>query len=458
MSDALQERRHTQMDNLGYKQELKRVLTFKDILIFGIVFINPLAPFALYGVINNKTNGHMALAYLIGMFAMIFTAYSYGKMAGAFPVAGSSYTYVERVINPQVGFLTGWMMFLDYVLLPLQINIVAAIYAHALIPAIPNWIWVIIFSAFIAAVNYLGVQVTARVDTIIAIFSFACLITFVGAAVHAVIGGVGTGTLFYAKAIYNSSTAAPGCIISGVGTAALSFLGFDAVTTLAEESVNPSKDIGRAAILTCLIGGAIFILQAYVGALVWPDYTTYPNVDSAFIYIIEKVGGSALVVFCSTAFIVALVAGGVAAQAGAVRLLYGMGRDNVIPNKIFAHLSPKYKTPIYNIIIMSAVSIVGAWILSLETASDLVCFGAFIGFMFVNLSVLVHFYIRKRERKGMKFIWNLVFPVLGFLICFYIWINMSKISKIVGFSWMAIGIVYSIMKTNSYKGKLRSVK
>lgn len=452
---TLQEQRQIQDGNLGYKQELKRVLTFKDILIFGIVFLNPIAPFALYGVINHKTGGHMALAYLIGMIAMIFTAYSYGKMAGAFPVAGSSYTYVERVINPRLGSITGWMMFLDYVLLPLQINIVAAIYANALIPSIPNWIWVIVFSVFIAVVNYLGIQATAKVDTIVAIFSFACLITFVAFAVNAVNGGAGTGTLFYSKAIYNSSTATFSCIVSGVGTAALSFLGFDAVTTLAEESVNPSKDIGRAAIMTCLIGGALFILQAYIGALVWPDYTTYPNVDSAFIFIIEKVGGHLLVVFCSVAFIVALIAGGVAAQAGAARLLYGMGRDNVIPKKVFAHLDPKHKTPIYNIIIMSIISIVGAWILSLETASDLVCFGAFIGFMFVNLSVIVHFYIKKRERTGMNFISNLVFPILGFAICFYIWINMSKVSKIVGFTWMAIGIIYVIVKSGSSKDELK---
>ncbi len=457
MSEAIESQSQVRTNNLGYKQELKRVLTFKDILIFGIVFLNPIAPFALFGVINYKTGGHMALAYFIGMIAMAFTAYSYGKMAGAFPVAGSTYTYTQRVINPYVGFITGWMMFLDYVLLPLQINIVAAIYANALIPSIPNWMWVFIFSIFIAIVNYMGIQLTAKVDIVVAIFSLACLITFVIFAVHAVNNGVGTGTLFSMKAIYNPSTSTFTGVISGVGTAALSFLGFDAVTTLAEESVNPSKDIGKAAIMTCLIGGTLFIVQAYVGALVWPNYNTYPNVDSAFIFIIEKVGGHLLVVFCSVAFIVALIAGGVVAQAGASRLLYGMGRDNVIPKKVFAYLDPKHKTPVYNILIMSIISILGALILNLETASDLVCFGAFIGFMFVNLSVLVHFYIRKKERNGIKFIWNLVFPMMGFAICFYIWINMSKISKIVGFSWMAIGIIYGLVKSDLCKDVKESI-
>lgn len=451
MIEAIREDVQSQDNNLGYKQELKRVLTFKDILIFGIVFLNPIAPFALYGVVNYKTGGHMALAYFIGMVAMIFTAYSYGKMAGAFPVAGSTYTYTQRVINPHLGFLTGWMMFLDYVLLPLQINIVAAIYANALIPQVPNWIWVLIFSMFIAVVNYYGIQVTAKVDIIVAIFSFAALITFIIFAVKAITGGVGAGTLFSMKAIYNPNTATVPGIVGGVGTAVLSFLGFDAVTTLSEESVNPAKDIGRAAVMTCLIGGVLFILQAYIGALIWPDFTTYPNVDSAFISIIYKVGGQFLVAFCSIAFIVALVAGGIVAQAGAARLLYGMGRDNAIPRRIFAHLNAKHKTPVYNIIIMTVISIVGALILSLEVASDLVCFGAFIGFMFVNLSVLVHFYIRKKQRKGTDVIWNLIFPILGFMVCLYIWVNMSRISKIVGFSWMAVGIIYGAIKTKGFR-------
>lgn len=439
------------LDNLGYKQELKRVLTFKDILIFGIVFLNPIAPFALYGVINTKTAGHMALAYFIGMIAMIFTAYSYGKMAAAFPVAGSTYTYTQRVIGPRAGFLTGWMMFLDYVLLPLQINIVAAIYANALVPSIPRWVWVILFTIFIAAINHFGIQATAKVDIAVALISFAALIAFTAFAVNALNNGVGVGSLFSIKPIYNVETANTSLIIGGVGTAVLSFLGFDAVTTLSEESVNPSKDIGRAAVLTCIIGGVLFILQAYIGALIWPNYKTYPDVDGAFISIIDKVGGPYLVTFCSVAFIVALVAGGIVAQAGASRLLYGMGRDNVIPKEIFAHLNPTYKTPTYNILIMSVISIIGALILSLEVASDLVCFGAFIGFMFVNISVLVHFYIRKKENSGANILWNLIFPLLGFGVCLYIWVNMSKISKIVGFSWMFLGILFIFVKRDKFK-------
>ena len=232
MIEIIRDHGEVKTNNLGYAQELKRVLTFKDILIFGIVFLNPIAPFALYGVVNYKTSGHMALAYFIGMIAMIFTAYSYGKMAAAFPVAGSTYTYTQRVINPHIGFLTGWMMFLDYVLLPLQINIVAAIYANALIPQVPNWVWVLVFSIFIGIVNYYGVQLTAKINFVVAIFSFAALITFVAYAVKAITGGIGSGTLLSMKAFYNPSTATISGVLGGVGTAALSFLGFDAVTTL----------------------------------------------------------------------------------------------------------------------------------------------------------------------------------------------------------------------------------
>lgn len=441
----------TASDNLGYKQELKRVLRFKDILMFGIVFVNPIAPFAIYGVVNKTTSGHMALAYFIAMIAMIFTAYSYGKMVKAFPVAGSTYTYTQRAINPHVGLITGWMMFLDYILLPLQINIVAAIYASALLPSVPSWIWIVIFSMLIAVVNIYGIQLTAKVDKTVTIISFGALAIFLVFAVMALNKGMGAGTLFSWPAIYNQKTATTSGIVGGVGIAALSFLGFDAVTTLAEEAINPAKDIGKAAIWTCLIGGTIFILQAYVGALIWPDYTTFPNVDSAFISIIAKVGGQGLVVVCSIAFIIALVAGGVVAQAGASRLVYGMGRDEVIPKKIFAHLHPTYKTPVYNIAIMSIISLVGALILNLELASELVSFGALIGFMFVNLSVVSHYYIKNKERTGTQIISNLIAPLAGFAVCFYVWINMSSISKTVGFSWMAVGVLYAAVKTKGFK-------
>lgn len=439
------------LEQFGYQQELKRVLSFKDILIFGIVFICPIAPFSIYGIVTGMTHGHMALTYLIGMFAMIFTAYSYGRMAGEFPVAGSTYTYTQRAINPHVGFITGWMMFLDYVLIPLQINIVGAVYAQALLPSVPKWIFIILFATMISAANYFGVQVTAKINKAVIVIMFGTLIAFLMASVYALTHGVGAGTLFSLKPFYNPETFSMAAVMSGVGIAALSFLGFDAITTLSEEAINPGKDIGRAAILTCIFGATLFIIQAYFATLIWPDYTTFANLDSAFLEIATTVGGTFFSLFCSIVFIVAVLSGGVVGQAGASRLLYGMGRDGVIPNKVFGTLHPKYKTPVNNILIMYVLSIVGGMMMDLALASELVCFGAFVGFMLVNLSTFMRFYVTKKERGLTGFIRNLILPLTGFSICFYIWINMSLTAKTVGFSWLAFGIVYAAITTKGFK-------
>lgn len=443
MMDAIQ--------STGYKQELKRVLTFKDVLLFGIVFICPIAPFSIYGIVTGATQGHMALAYLIGMVAMIFTAYSYGRMAGEYPVAGSTYTYAQRTINPHIGFLTGWMMFLDYVLIPLQINIVGAIYAQALMPSVPKWVFILLFATCISGANYFGVQVTAWVNKAVTAIMFLTLGAFLVFAVNALTHGVGAGTLFSSKPFYDPSTFNLSAVMSGVGIAALSFLGFDAITTLAEESVNPKRDIGRAAILTCIFGATLFIIQAYFATLLWPDYTTFESLDSAFLSIAVLVGGETFSFICSVVFIVAVISGGIVGQAGAARLMYGMGRDGVIPEKLFGYLHPTYKTPVFNILLLFVLSIAGGMLMDLALASELVCFGAFVGFMLVNLSVMKLFFFTKKERGLVGYIRNLFLPLAGFSVCFYIWINMSQTAKMTGFAWLLIGLVYAAITTKGFK-------
>jgi putrescine importer len=171
----------------------------------------------------------------------------------------------------------------------------------------------------------------------------------------------------------------------------------------------------------------------------------------AFISVATSVSTLYLALFCSIIFIIAIVAGGIVGQAGASRLLYGMGRDRVIPGKIFAYLHPKYKTPTFNILIMFVISVVGAMILDLGFASELVCFGAFIGFMFLNISVISHYFIKKKERSGVGTLTNLIFPLLGFGFCFYIWINMSIPSKMVGVTWFVLGIIYAAITTKGFR-------
>ncbi|KMY48688.1 APC family permease [Peribacillus loiseleuriae] len=426
----------------------KRVLTLKDLVIYGIAFMTPIAPAYIYGFAAQSTGGMLPLAYLIAMVAMMFSAYSYGRMAAAFPVSGSTYTYTQRAIHPHLGFFAGWAMFMDYVLVPLIVFMVGASYANALIPSIPYWVWVFIIAGVITVVNILGIAVAAKTNQILVLFMGIVVVIFVIFCMKAIMGEGGASAVVSITPFFNSEKFVMTAIISGAAMACFSFLGFDSITTLSEESVNPQNDIWKAAILSCLIGGIIFIVQAYVAQLVWPDVNNFSSADTALFDIANVAGGAVLVTLYTVAIIVSTFTAGLTGQASASRLMFSMGRDEVLPKKFFTHLHPKYKTPIYNILLMGSISIAGALFLSIDFVAELMSFGGLTGFMFVNLSVIVYYYFRKKEKKFVRY---LVIPGLGFLICFYLFINLSPLTLKVGFIWLAIGVVYALITTKGFK-------
>lgn len=438
----------------GAVPQFKRVLTLKDLVIYGIAFMTPIAPAYIYGYAAQSTGGMLSLAYLIAMVAMLFSAYSYGKMAAAFPVSGSTYTYTQRAINPHLGFFAGWAMFMDYVLVPLIVFMVGASYANALIPSIPYWVWVLIIAGVITVVNILGIEMAAKTNQILVLFMGIVVVIFVVFCMKTIVGEDGASALVSITPFFNSDQIVVTAIISGAAMACFSFLGFDSITTLSEESVNPKNDIWKAAILSCLIGGIIFIVQAYVAQLVWPDVNNFSSADTALFDIANVAGGAVLVTLYTVAIIVSTFTAGITGQASASRLMFSMGRDEVLPKKFFTHLHPKYKTPVYNILLMCSISIVGALVLSIDFVAELMSFGGLTGFMFVNLSVIVYYYFRKKEKKFVRY---LLIPGLGFLICFYLFINLSPLTLKVGFVWMAIGFVYALITTKGFKKKPRSL-
>lgn len=440
----------TQTENMGYKQELKRVLTLKDLVIYGIAFMTPIAPAYIYGSASAITGGTLALAYIVAMVAMLFTAYSYGHMAAAFPIAGSTYSYTQRAINHNLGFFAGWAMFLDYVLVPLIVFMVGASYANAAVPGVPYVAWVFVIAAVVTVVNYFGVQIAARTNLILVGIMGAIVVVFIIVCAYAVTQGTGEAALISSKPFINPDGFSSSMLIAGGAIACFSFLGFDSITTMAEEAVNPKKDIGRAAILACVIGGGIFILQAYVAQLVWPDYTTFESADTALFEVAQLAGGAAMAGAYTFAVILSTLTAGLTGQSSAARLLFGMGRDEVLPKKFFTHLHPKYKTPVYNIIIMCIIGIIGALTMNIALVTELLNFGGLFGFMCVNLSVIVYYFIRKKEHNVIQY---LILPALGFLICFYLWIHLSTTALIVGGSWLLIGIIYAAITTKGFKTK-----
>jgi len=438
------------IEKFGYEQEFKRTLSLRDLVIFGMVFMAPVSSMTLFGIMSVTSQGHNVLAYLFAFVAMLLTALSYGKMVEAFPVAGSTYSYTQRAIDPKLGFIAGWVMLLDYFLIPMFLYVVSANFANALLPAVPFWVWILIYVVPVTLVNYRGVEVAAKVNIFMAALMVAAIIAFVIAAIHTA-SADSQVPLFNLKAIYNNETFSLSAVVAGSAMAVLSYLGFDGITTLTEEVNTSTKKIKRAILLACVLQTVLYIAVSYFGLLFTPDYAAVSNPETAFFDLASIVGGEGLQTFISFVIIVSGAATALAGQSSASRLLYGMGRDKLLPAKVFSHLHPQYKTPSYSIIFMGVIGCVGAMLIPMEILAEMVTFGGIFGFICVNLSVFVHFYIKRRERN---FFTNLLFPLLGVAICGYILFSLSEIGKIVGFSWMGLGIAYLAIRSmlsNNFK-------
>ncbi|MFC4810962.1 APC family permease [Paenibacillus sp. GCM10023250] len=430
------------IEQFGYKQELKRSLSFWDLLIYGLIFMVPIAPFGIYGYVAQGSYGMVALAYLIGMVGMIFTALSYARMSEAFPIAGSVYSYAQRGINEHVGFFSGWVILLDYIMIPSLLYLISSSALHDVLPGVPVYVWLVVFIAINTIINIFGIEITAKANKIILVLELLVLVVFVVAAVITVAKGV-NGASFTLKPLYDKAHFNLTTVMGAVSVAVLSFLGFDAISTLAEETKGGKKVVGRAVIFSLLIVGIIFIIQTWVAALVWPDYTTFENADVAFYQIAEVAGGPWLkwTTIIATAFAWG-IANALVAQAAISRILYSMARDKKLPG-VLGKIHPTFKTPYISILLVGAISLVVTVIFTkqIATLTSLVNFGALTAFLFLHLSV-INYFIRKQKSKN--YLKHLIFPLIGFVIIGYVWYSLDAASKKFGFVWMGIGIAYMI--------------
>ena len=430
---------------------LKRVLSRRDLIIYGLVILTPTAPYPVYGIVQQTSHGHASLSYLVAMVAMLFTAASYGKMSGAFPAAGSTYTYAQRALNEHVGFLAGWAMMLDYFLIPLLSIIYAALTAARLVPQVPYIVWAILFTVTLTAVNIPGIRVTTRASSVMMIVMSVCAVLFVVLAARFVAGAHGVAGLFDARGLFRPESFSVPPLMLGASIAAISYIGFDAISTLAEDTVNPERDIAFATVLVCVLQTVFCVATVYLAELVWPDYRTFPEAETIILDISRMVGGRWMFGFITFVLLVAGLASALTGQAGASRLLYGMGRDGVISRRLFAWIDPRFSTPTRSIYFMGAVSLAGILVMRFQMAVELLNFGAFVGFILVNLSVIRHYYFRLRRRGGIEFFTNLVFPACGALVCTYVWLSLSRNAKLVGFAWLAVGAIYLAIITRGFR-------
>ncbi|AEF94228.1 amino acid permease-associated region [Desulfotomaculum nigrificans CO-1-SRB] len=438
------------LEQFGYKQELHRGLTFWDLVVYGMIFMVPIAPFGIYGYVAQGSNGMVALAYIIGMVGMVFTALSYARMSEAFPIAGSVYVYAQRGINESVGFLAGWAILLDYIMVPSLLYLVSAAALHEVLPSLPIWFWLISFITINTGINIRGIEFTARANKIILVLEIIVLIIFVVLGIGALLKGIGGG--FSIKPLFDAPNFSMNMVMSAVSIAVLSFLGFDGISTLAEETKGGNKVVGRATIFALFGVGFLFVIQTWIAANIFPDYTKFSNLDTAFYDVAFLAGGTFLKYLCITATAFSWgIANALAAQAAISRILYSMGRDRNLPH-IFAKVHPKFKTPYVSTIFVATISLVVGLFFqnSIGALTSLVNFGALTGFLLLHISVINYYIIRQKSKDYLR---HLLLPVIGLLVIGYVWYSLDATSKQLGFAWLAIGVVYLASLTFIFKKK-----
>jgi putrescine importer len=430
--------------------KLKRSLKLWQIVIMGLAYMTPMVVFDTFGIVSGVTEGHVPTAYIIALIGMLFTAASYGKLVKVFPQAGSAYTYTQKAMNRHLGFLVGWSSLLDYLFLPMVNALLTKLYLNALFPSVPDFIWVLVFVGIVTFLNLRSVNVLANFNTLFVLVQVLIMVVFIILVIKGLNAGEGTGTVFSLQPFFIEGMNLP-ILITGATILCFSFLGFDAVTTLSEETHNPQKTIPKAIMLTALWGGVIFITTSFFIQSFFPDISRFKEPDAALPEIALYVGGKLFQsIFLATTFVNTL-ASGLASHASVSRLLYVMGRDKVFPEKWFGYVHPKWRTPAINVIIVGIISL-SAWFFDLVTATSLINFGALMAFTFVNLSVISHFAVRKKMYKTPKgFFDYVIMPLFGAASVGILWINLEASSLIMGGIWFAVGFGYLLYITKAFR-------
>ncbi|EGJ9501291.1 APC family permease [Escherichia coli] len=382
------------------KTRLRKSLKLWQVVMMGLAYLTPMTVFDTFGIVSGISDGHVPASYLLALAGVLFTAISYGKLVRQFPEAGSAYTYAQKSINPHVGFMVGWSSLLDYLFLPMINVLLAKIYLSALFPEVPPWVWVVTFVAILTAANLKSVNLVANFNTLFVLVQISIMVVFIFLVVQGLHKGEGVGTVWSLQP-FISENAHLIPIITGATIVCFSFLGFDAVTTLSEET--PDAALPEIALF---VGGKLF--------------------QSIFL--------------CTT--FVNTLASGLASHASVSRLLYVMGRDNVFPERVFGYVHPKWRTPELNVIMVGIVAL-SALFFDLVTATALINFGALVAFTFVNLSVFNHFWRRKGMNKSWKDHFHyLLMPLVGALTVGVLWVNLESTSLTLGLVWASLGGAY----------------
>jgi putrescine importer len=415
---------------------LRRSLRFRDLVLYGIILIQPTAPMPSFGVIYQEARGHVVTAILCALVAMLFTSISYGRMARVYPSGGSAFMYVGRELHPALGYITGWCMAMDYILNPLICTIWCGQAAQNFLPEVPYVLWAIFFAGLFTLLNLRGVETSARINAMMAAALGVVIILVVASILRYIFKLPHQPGSFYTTPFYDPSTFSSTALFRGTSIAILTYIGFDGISTLTDEAKDPGRNIPRAIVLTCLITGVLASIEVYLGQLVWPRGMAFPNVDTAYVSIAGRAGGVFMFALVNASLLLATIGSGMASQLGAARLLLAMGQDGAIPRKFFGAVHPKNRIPRNNVLLIGAICLAGALVFSYQLGTELLNYGALLAFMGVNLASAVLAWRTARLKQWLP----ILSSVVGFAVCLFIWLNLGHLARVAGTAWAAAGI------------------
>lgn len=439
------------LESFGYRQELNRSVSTVDLVVYGLVFMVPIAPWAIFGTVYNSASGMVPLVYLIGLVAMVFTALAYAQMAKSFPLAGSVFSYVGRGIHPAAGFFAGWAILLDYLLVPTLLYVFAAESMIGLFPGTPRWLWAIVFVLVNTVINVAGISSLKLANRVFLAIELVFVAIFIVIAVRALNGqtlpDIGWGT----TPIWDPSAVSAPLLAAALSIAVLSFLGFDGISTLAEESTGRRNPAGRAMIIALFVVATLFITQTWLASLLAGGRESFSDDEAgnAFFTLVQAASSTG---WMNAFFVVNVLAVGfanaMAAQAATSRLLFSMSRDRQLPHYL-SRISSR-QVPTAALLTVSALSLVLVlfFVGQIGLISSLVNFGALFGFCLLHIAVFWYYIVKQKSKN---YLLHLVVPALGFVIIAYVLFNADALAKIGGLVWLVIGAI--IFGINVFRGR-----
>lgn len=428
------------MDRVGL---VKNQLSLWQVVVIGIAYMTPMTVFDTFGHVSEVTHGRVPMAYLLALVAIMLTALSYGRLSVVFPQSGSAYNYTNNVCGRKSGFVVGWGALLDYLMLPMINALLSGIYLKSLFPSVPAWISITLYVFLVTYINCRNIKFLANLNFLFVAVPLFLMADFIYLVIHDLILQYNVSRVLTFKPLFNGDTTI-NPLIQGAAVLCFSFLGFDAVTTLANETHDPKRNIPRAIMISVLLGGIIFFTAAWFIQLYYPNNSMFKDPIEAQPEIVLYVGGKLFQHVFLVAILINTFASALASHASAARLIYIMGVDGIIPGKLFRYVSPKYNAPLFCVLLVGLLSL-NAIFFRLDTAISLINFGAMIAFSAVNISVFILFVVQRREYSSLgQIMKNIVFPVLGIGTVIFMWCNLQLDALIFGGGWTLLGIIYML--------------